>query len=777
MLPPNRLQMLRNLRTANADMAFASAFGTLVTGGFLVGLIRYLNGSDLWIGLLSATPSMLGILQIPGAIWGRSKPSYKRFVLPGGLLWRAFYIPFIAIPLLPISANAKLTLAASCAVAAACSTFLVNPIYNDWLAVMVPENSRGSFFAKRNAIGTAVAASVGILGGLILDVFKRRHDELLGYSTVFGLGILAAAASFGFFLSMKDLVRENPITQNLWDGIKAFGAPFRDPGYRLVLVFLACAIVGQGFPGSLYFAYGLESLKLPFTVLQLAGAFQALGIVLSSRFWGFASDKYGNKPMLAIAGLGLAINPIPWILCRPGQLVFDTALLLCAHVFFGLVWGGVNLCQFNIMLSTAKPEDRANYLGAGMATTALVGGLAPMAGAAVMAHLRIEHGALAAYIAVFTVTALLRLVAVFTLIPVREAGSAEVITTLQHLGQARPGRVRAMRRLSRSSSAQTREAALEQLGDEGFAMAAGEVVKALYDPLPRVRRQAVHTLGQMRDPLSRRQAAEALIEQIEAHPDLAEEETIEALGTMDDSRALECLIRLLKSPRSLLRRAAARALGRLGSPGAIPALIAAYANEDADLRRVSLQALRQLDGREAGALISGAVLDSAPSVRVAAAEAAAELEISEAAPNLRRALVDFPGGSASAVAYALGAVGEFSDIPLILGSLAGEELVITRRQGLLGVARLLGVERGAYRLMLLDGMERDTAVVEAFKAAQRRSKRIQVALNHYSAGDEAQALREVAGAISHPGLRALAAQPVAESFLLAAALVDSTTRG
>ncbi len=455
MAAPNRLQTLGNLKTANYDMAFASVFGTLVTGAFLVGLIKYLGGSDLWIGVLSAIPSVFGILQIPGAIWGRSYRSYKRFIFLGGLGWRLFYVPFIAIPFLPIPANAKLTIAMFCALASAASIFIINPIYNDWLAEMVPTDSRGTFFSRRNAIGTAVGATTGIIGGLILDAFQRRGYDQAGFSTIFGIGIVAALISFSFFLRMKDLERAHPIRQSLLKGIVAFGAPFRDTAYRPVLIFLGAATVGQGFAGSFYFAYGLESLHLPFTVLQLAGACQAIGTVLSARFWGFASDKYGNKPMLAIAGLCLAINPIPWMMCRPDQLRFDTILLLSAHVFFGVMWGGVNLCQFNIMLSTAKPEDRANYLGAGMALTALIGGLSPMVGASVMATLRTHGTPYHAYEMLFLTTALLRAAGMIFLARVREAGSSEVRVALQHLSEATPTRVRVAQALAKYQRGRT----------------------------------------------------------------------------------------------------------------------------------------------------------------------------------------------------------------------------------------------------------------------------------------------------------------------------------
>ena len=774
MAVPNRLQTLRNLRTANLDMAFASAFGTLVTGAFLVGLIKYLGGSDLWIGVLSAIPSVFGILQIPGAIWGRSKRSYKAFILPGGLLWRLFYLPFIAIPFLPVDATVKLSLAMFCALASAASTFLVNPIYNDWLAEMVPPESRGSFFSRRNAIATTVGGTTGILGGLLLDAFQRHGHYRAGFSTIFAVGSVCAGISFSFFLRMKDLERANPIRQSLTKGILAFAVPFRDNAYRPVLVFLAVATIGQGFAGSFYFAYGIESLGLPFSVLQLAGACQALGTVLSSRFWGFGSDKYGNKPMLAIAGLSLAINPIPWMLCRPHELVFNTVLLLTAHVFFGVMWGGVGLCQFNIMLSTAKPEDRANYLGAGLALTALVGGLSPMVGATVMATLRLHNTPFHAYQVLFFTTALLRAAGMLFLTRVREAGSTEVRTALQQLSEATPTRVRALRRLSRSTSADVRGEALEQLGDEGFTMAADEMVKALYDPLPKVRRQAAQALARLRDPASQHQAATALIEQLGQHPDLVEEETIEALGAMRDERAVELLSSLLRSPRSLVRRAAARALGRLEDASAVEPLIeAAGAADDPDLRRAAVQALRRLEAQEAAPTLAAATLDLRASVRVAAAEAVAEMEIKEAAPMLREALVKYPDASTTAVAYALGVLGDLSDIPLILHALDTCKTPLTRRQGLLGVARLLGVERETYRLMLLGGMAKDSALVELLRPATRRSKRIQLALHHYSEANEVEAVQILANVANNEGLTALAQHPIPEAFLVAAAFVGN----
>ena len=517
----NRLENLRSLRLANTDASLATAFGTLVSGAFLVGFIQRLGGSDLWIGLLTAIPNLVGILQIPGAIWGRGFSSYKRFVMPGGLIWRVMYAPLVVLPFLHIPNAAKLSVLTICVLIASISSMLVNPIYNDWLAEMVPLNSRGFYFSRRNAICTAVGAIVGLLGALILDQIRSAKHDDLAFSVIFGIGIFCAAASMVFFLRMQDLPRAVPVRQNLREGIRAIGVPFGDRDYRRVLIFLAAATFGQTFAGNFYFAFGRETLSLSFVVLVGATTVQAVGQVLSAKFWGFLSDKYGNKPSLILAGLGLALNPLPWVFCIPHHTAFNEWLLIVSSFFMGIFWSGVNICQFNMMLATANPEDRANYIGSGMTVTAILGGISPLLGAFLMAFLRVHETPEIAYKLVFVTGSVLRIGAVLCLLKVREEGSSGVLATWRDLRSVTPRGYRAMRSLSRTADAGEREEAIERVGEEGTTLASDDIIKALHDPLPRVRRQAAAALAHLRDP----RATVELIHQIEEHPDLLEEET------------------------------------------------------------------------------------------------------------------------------------------------------------------------------------------------------------------------------------------------------------
>ncbi len=764
----NRLDNLQTLRMANLDGAFATAFASLVTGAFIAGYITSIGGSDTWVQLVSAVPALLGLLQIPGAIWGRRFTSYKRFVLPGGLLWRLLYVPLVILPFLPFPDPVKLVVVVACASLAAASVLLVQPIYSEWLAELVPSTSRGFFFSRRNAIATAVGAVAGLLGAFILDAFKAGGDQNTGFAVVFGFGVLCAMVSFAFFARMHDAPRLNPERRSLGEGLRALKNPFIDHNFRRVLVFLALFITGQAFAGNLFAAFAIKSLELPYTIIQWAGVMHALGNVISAKFWGFLADKYGNKPVLTLVGFGLSLTPMMWLFCEPNQDMRNALILLPTHILVGATWAGVALCQFNILLATARPEDRANYLSVALTVQSICGFVAPLLGAQVLYLFARGMDAAAAYKAVFIVTMGLRFVSMFFLIRVREEGAKEVRSALMDLRRITPRGMRAMRDLSKSRDEGTRQQAIADLASHGYTLAGDEVVKALHDPSPRVRRQAAQALAQLRTP----EATQALLHQLEEHPDLTEEETVEALGQIGDRAAVPALIRMLQSPRSMLRRASARALGRIGDPAAIEALKQATEEKgDPDLRRASVQALRVLGATEADQQIADALFDPFPSVRIAAAEAVSELELESALPYVRQSLSYYQDEAESEVAYALGVIGSREDLPLILREAQRCVSITTRRRCLLGVARLLGIESEVYRLLLVEGMARDTAIMQLAKPLMKGNKRLRDALALFSAGDEAAALRQLAPNRRYPELDELAEYPSEELFLVAVALL------
>jgi HEAT repeat protein len=385
-----------------------------------------------------------------------------------------------------------------------------------------------------------------------------------------------------------------------------------------------------------------------------------------------------------------------------------------------------------------------------------------------MSVLRANFDPVTAYKGVFISALVLRVVAVLFLAPVREEGSAHVGHALRDLRRVTPKGYRTMRSLIRSSDTATRAEALERVADQRLTLASDEVVRSLADPSPQVRRQAAFTLARLGDKAS----VGALIEHIEHHPDLVEEETIDALGTLGAKEAVQPVLRFLQSPRSILRRAAARALGRLGSEDAVEALIQSAAEQDdADLQRASIQALRLIGAREAAQAISDALYSPHPSVRIAAAEAIAEMQIKSALPYVRQSLNYYQDEATSEIAYALAAIGGADQIPRVMEVARETRTSLARRRCLLGVARLLDVESVAYRLFLKSGMDRDRDLMDLLQPITRRSRKVKAALERYASGDESGAVELLGQATNDPVIRELAAQPVNDLFLVLAPYV------
>lgn len=762
---PSRLDDLRTLRVVIIDVAFATAFITLIGGSFFVGLVKLWGGDDRWVGLVSAVPSFLGVMQFGGAIWGRSYPGFKRYVARLGALWRVFLILIIALPLLPWASSVKLVALLVCILAAGVCAHLNDPIYNDWLAEIIPAESRAWFYGRRGAVAAAVGSVAGLAGGMILDAFTRSGKSEAGYTTVFSLGAVFAVLSWIFFTRMKDRPRLNPQPMNLRLGFQSLTMPYRDPVFRRVILFLFFFVFGQTFMGGLLVAYSLEVLAIPMTLLQLCGVMHALGQVIMARWWGYFADKYGNKPVLAILIIGIVLSPYCWFLVRPHQTLVNAAFLLTGHIFSGMIWGGVGAVQLNLVVSFAKPEQRANYLAAGQSLIAITAGVSPLLGSILMQSLRGVMLPGPAYLTVLWVTTGLRFFSIFFLFGIKEAGAVSVRDTLRHLGKANPRSLRTLRSLADSPVVAERESAMDDIARGKLGLAVDELIKSLNDPTPRLRRHAADALARVGDP----RGADALVQQLRDHPALVEEETIEALGVLGDESYAAELIRYLTAPRPQIRRAAARALGEIGGDDAREALVrSAEQEEDPDLRRAALQALRDIGDEHSHDAVAAALLDRHPSVRVAAAEAVVELMIVRAQPQLLESLATYRDEANSELVYALGAVGGPGHMKEMLVQSQQMTSAITRRRCLLGLARALGVESASYRLLLLEGMARDSALLEALDSLPKTSNRLREALALYSKGDEHAALVRLAESKAVPMLTPFIEYPIEEAFLVAA---------
>lgn len=763
---PSRLDNLRALRIANLDMAFATAFGALVAGNFLAEFTRYLTADDRIRGWIGALPALIGILQIPGGVIGERYASYKRFVALGGLLWRLWWVPVIFLPIAPESWP-RLEILIFCIAMQAASIHFVQPTYNEWLSVLVPQSHRGWYFSRRYALAVLVGAVIGFPASALMDWIRQHGDVEQGLSLIFGAGVVFGMASMIFYMRMPETRREEIRRRSFIETIRGFGEPMREKAFRRLLLFLVVFVIGQLLAGPFFFYYGREVLGLSFIDLQVFAAFTAVSSLLSAGMWGYLSDKYGNKPVLFLAGILLSLGPLAWVFAQPGRPVWNYVVLILGHIAAGFAWTGVGVGQFNFILAVAPNAIRGPAIGLAQAVMAVVSGLAPL-GAGVLLHfLRSVVGESSAYEWLFSINAAIRVVSVFLLFGIIDKSSRGVREFLGQIAGVRPKGVIAMRRLGQSGGTEERQHAIRKVAESGMRMAETEIARLLYDPSPRVRREAAVALRQ----IGGRESVRALIRLVEKHPPFVEDEMIETISAIGDETAVPALVSLLENPSSSVRRATARALGRLGSSRALGPLIQAASHpNDPELRRAAIQAIRTIGDPGCETVVVKALRDENPSVRVAAAEACADFEFESAGDALRELLRGEVDETFAEVAYALARIGDLKkDSDLILSAASRMDSAVGRRRALLGAAKLLGVEDDLYRIFMMDAIRRDQFMLDLVR--NHYVKGLRQALALYHSGKEKEAIVLLAESSGIPELERLAAHAPKDGFLLAAAIV------
>ncbi len=773
----SRLEIARGLRWANWDAVFFTLYVALTTGAFQIGLARLLGANDLWIGIITSVPSLAGALQILTAYFADTSPSRKALVLRF-----AFYsrLPFILIALLPLMSDAlpRLQLFAGLLILSAILGSFAGPAYLAWLSDLVPPDHRGRYFGRRNMILGLVSAGSALPPALFVDqaVQYKRFAPEVAFAVLYGLGVLFLFASLLALRKMPEPLRQPKEARGLKGLWQFYREPFRTPNFRLLVGFNTFLVFGQMFAGQFFTVYMLEQIRMPYLWVQVTALVAALFSSVAMPLWGYLADKFGNKPLLTLSMWGVTFLPFAWFLTDPDRYVWSVGVILAIQVFAGFLWAGVGLNQFNLNVAVAPADQRAVYMGALSAIVSLIGGVSAFAGGAFMEALKPFVADPARFFVLFGCASVFRLIAIFWLRGIREPeerSTGYVIAQLR--ASARPKSWLALRQLRRQAGESARLQAVRTLAQQKTALAVEELVLALHDPVPEVRRESAQALGEIGDP----RAVPALLEVLKDPASGIVVEVAEALGKIGHSDAVPELVPLLESERIEVRMAVIEALRLIADTRALPALLERLHHAPGPLEQARLleaisACLVQADPQVIETVIGleslTRWLDSpSPDVRSSASEAISALPPdSLIAPLLRQHLQrETEPMVLASLARAIAKHGSVEDVPLLLSVLKRAESPLARQQIVLNCARLLGCYERLYGLLTADETQRDRLVERALAPRMREHPELSDALRAYAYGDYGSALQILRTTLRHPQLELLDdAPPTLEVWLL-----------
>lgn len=357
------------------DAAFASVTGAFYGGVILAALALALGANARQIGVLAAIPTIAQLAQLPATVLIERIRQRRKIGVLTITAGRVLIACLAIIPFVPEENDAlRLLLLAQIPISVLHS--IGGCAVNSWLHQLVPHDRLGAFFSRRLIWGTAAGCVATLIAGALIEHLpfgQQKH----AYAVAF---LLAGAAGFAssWFLARAPEPAMPPAPR--WVGLgDALWAPFEDPNFRRLLVFLAAWGVASNLAGPFIAVFLLKQLELPLTLVTAMGVASQVATALTLYAWGRVSDRLSNKAVLAVA---LPLHFACMFVLVFGDAVHDDgwriALLFAIHVLLGVVGGGIGLATGNLGLKLA-PRDRGTaYLAAIGIVSAIAGGITPI---------------------------------------------------------------------------------------------------------------------------------------------------------------------------------------------------------------------------------------------------------------------------------------------------------------------------------------------------------------------------------------------------------------
>jgi MFS family permease len=418
-----------SFRASYAEGAVAELFAACTGGTVLTAWALHLGATPLAIGLLGAMPLAAQVLHLPSALLTQLLGS-KRVAVVAIAASRLVWLPLVALPFAPLTAEAEMRLFVAVVAIAAVLGVLGNNAWVAWMGDLIPEAIRGRFFSWRTIYITAAGTLASLAAGLALDAVTPRGGKLLM------LAALAAVACLAGVMSAWLLLRQAPgrADERERPDLRALARAAVDPHTRPWLVYLFCWNAAVALSASFFAYHMLENLKMAFALAALHGVAVAGVRIASAPLWGRAVDSLGARPALIFCSFGIAFVPALWLLVTP-EMLWPIAL---EAGLSGTLWAGHGIASMDLTLHSAPGDRRRPHYvavfgatsGLGFAAASVLAGLLAVS---LPARFELLGTPWMGLHVLFALSAVARAGAAVTALRIKERGARPVGTLIQVL--------------------------------------------------------------------------------------------------------------------------------------------------------------------------------------------------------------------------------------------------------------------------------------------------------------------------------------------------------
>lgn len=573
-----------------------------VNGAPRVKYLSHLGATAVHFGIIAGIGAFVLAFQLVGSIITNSLRRRKVVCLCIAIAHRLCFIPLLLAPLLFADSESRLTWIIAMLFMHDALAQTMGPIWLSWMADLVPVEQQSRYWAARQRFITAVSIIFMVVVAFGFDYFERRNMVVVGFTVTAGIGVILGVVDLLLF-------RWVPEPQNIraedvhWREIVV--QPLRDSRFRRYIFFMGFWHFAIFLSAPFFHVFMIGELKMSVLAVQLVSVPAAIGVVLTSRFWGLLCDTYGYRPVLQILTFGKAFTPLAFLLMPPRA---DLAIPLMAFMLFfdGILNSGCGLACQGVMVKLSPRQNRTMYIAAvNFFSIGIFAAIAPViAGTlidftntyppAVIGSYRFNGFHLA-----FFISFLLRMAAVFFAARISEPGTVSLKPVLEQIRSPKAYRAaRLVYKLHEDKDTNVRLRTLQHLTTLQNPMAIGELIHSLKDSSHSVRDAAAQALGHLKC----EQATQPLARALRDASLGIQSRAAEALGRIGGIESLQALLNALRMEDPELLGEVVDSLGRIGDSAAIVPLICLFHDvDDANLRlriAMSLGKLSDMDSAE-----------------------------------------------------------------------------------------------------------------------------------------------------------------------------------
>lgn len=354
----------KHRRSAMTKVTVAWMFGAVwfvaVAGAPFTKFASALGATPWHFGLLAAMPHIATLVSLPASLWIDSSGKRKSIFMVALLTQRFTWFAIGIIPPLFFFSDAKYGATIGLyaflfmmAISHTCQA-IGGPAWVSWMADLVPDKIRGTYFAKRRQLGFFTQIPCAYLAGFILDWLAPTGDvgsTLRWCGIIFLFSTACGVVDILMFHWVPDVAPRRAASTPMWITLVR---PLKDRNFLWFCAYVAMlwfAVVPMGQFSTLYL---IEELKLDSRNVQLMLLVAPmLGQFLVTPIWGRMADKVGRKPMLALSTLLLAPVGFGWCLMNFGWIWLGYVLAISG----AMLWVAVEIANFNLVLEMSGSDD------------------------------------------------------------------------------------------------------------------------------------------------------------------------------------------------------------------------------------------------------------------------------------------------------------------------------------------------------------------------------------------------------------------------------------